>query len=53
MGGKKSCRLPIPRTSLVHSKPLSVLEWLHRKDVRYGGLFENDTNDVSAGIDGS
>jgi hypothetical protein len=45
--------VPIPGASFVHSKPLSILKWLHRKNVRHGVVVENDTNKLLAGIDGS
>ena len=53
MREQKSGGLPVPGTSFVYSKSLTVLRLLHREEVRHGGGVESDTIGVLAGTDGN
>jgi hypothetical protein len=50
MRGQKSGGLPVPGTSFVYSRSLTVLGLLHREQVRHGGGIENYTRGASVGV---
>lgn len=53
MRGQKCGGLPVPGTSFVYSRSLTVLGLLHREEVCHGGGVESDTIGVLAGTDGN